>query len=697
MKNTHARSRAVWLGLLVIVVVALLPRLVHPVSRPLEWYLRSVRFWNALEKGDLRGTYQRYHPGVSTMWIAGFGLRVYAWTHGWSGEDLLDPPQATGDYRPYPVEAGVAALAVAIALCIGLSYLLLVRLVDWRLGGVGGLLLALDPFYIAGSKVLHVDALLATLMFVSALFLLLYLREDDRRFLVLGGVFAGLSFLTKGPSLFLIPYAVLIVGYSHLIDDGGSGFASGKPGLVTRLGEIARELLIWGGTAGGVFVLLWPAMWVMPGEALSTMGRRVLFHVETAHRNPNFFAGRAVVTDPGPLFYLATIGWKTTVLTLPGLLGAVIVLARRIRTWKEARWAWCLLVFGVGFAVAMSFAARKEMRYLQPVFPIVDVLAAWGLIQIVDGLTARAGRGENRHVGAVAVASVLIAQFALVVSHHPYYGTHHNLLLGGSRVAQRVLPMGDQGEGQHEAARFLASFPRAEERMIGVHRRYEELFERIYPGRSEGLEDPYIDYYVFGINSIQRQNRLDLWDDAWAVCQDKEPLWTAAFDGVIYAWIYGGFESDPAAFSIDHPLDVQLGDHIHLVGYTLSSPEHSTDPPLVVTLFWQSDGRARRDHHVFVHLLNQEGAMVAQHDGVPADGQRPTWDWRYREMVEDEHPIVVGELQQGETFSLYVGMYDYETKNRLPARGPDGQALPHNRIHLQDVQVGRHVRPESEH
>jgi len=688
MTNIRTRSRAIWLGLIVILVVALLPRLIHPVSRPLEWYLRSVQFWNALEEGDLRGTYQRYHPGVSTMWIAGFGLRVYAWTHGWSGEDLLEPPQATGDYRPYPVEAGVAALSVAITLGIGLSYLLLVRLVNWRVGAVAGILLALDPFYIAGSKVLHVDALLATLMFVSALFLLLYLQEDNRTFLAMGGVFAGLSFLTKGPSLFLVPYAVLIVGYSNLRSDGGSKSASGEPGLVTRLGRMARELLIWGGTAGAIFVLLWPAMWVMPGEALSTMGRRVLFHVETVHRNPNFFAGRAVVADPGPLFYLATIGWKMTLITLPGLLAAVIILVRRVRNWREDSWAWCLLIFGAGFVVAMSFAARKEMRYLQPAFLIADILAAWGLIQIVDGLTARAGRDENRHVRAVALATVLIGQFALVVSHHPYYGTHHNLLLGSSRVAQHVLPMGDQGEGQHEAARFLAGFPRAEERMIGVHRRYEELFERIYPGRSEGLEDPYIDYYVFGINSIQRQNRLDLWDDAWAVCQDKEPLWTAAFDGVTYAWIYGGFESDPAAFSIDHPLDVQLGDHIHLVGYTLRSPEHSTEPPLVVTLFWQSDGRVQRDHHVFVHLLDEEGTMVAQHDGVPAGGQRPTWDWRYREVIDDPHDIPVDGLRPDETYALYVGMYDFKTKARLPARGPEDQRLPHNRIHLQELRVG---------
>ena len=80
--------------------------------------------------------------------------------------------------------------------------------------------------------------------------------------------------------------------------------------------------------------------------------------------------------------------------------------------------------------------------------------------------------------------------------------------------------------------------------------------------------------------------------------------------------------------------------------------------------------------------------MVAQHDGVPAGGQRPTWDWRYREVIDDPHDISVDGLRPDETYALYVGMYDFKTKARLPARGPEDQRLPHNRIHLQELRVG---------
>ena len=689
MTSVRSKPRAFWLGLLVIFLLALLPRLIYPVSRPIQWYPRSVRFWNALLDGDLSGTYQWYHPGVTTMWVAGLGLRAYAVTHGWSAQDLLSPPQTSGDYRPYPIEPGVAALSVFIALAIGLAYVQLTRLFGWRIATVAGLLLALDPFYLEESKILHVDASLATLMLLSMLFLIGYVQDRSRRDLILSGGLAGLAFLTKSPSAFLIPYAILTVAYRHGVGNRNVDDPARTTPWVARARKTIYALLLWGLVAVGVFVLFWPAMWVAPGDVLSKMAKGTGFHVEIEHRNPNFFAGRVIYGDVGAFFYPATVLWKTMSVTLLSLLAVVPLLVGRTRRERNnRRIGWLIVAYAAGFTGAMTLPAGKEMRYLLPVFPALDVLAAWGLVRIASAIGKRDRLERYRQAPSIIIVAALIIQGAVVLRLHPYYGTHHNFLLGGSRVAQHILPLGDQGEGQDLAARFLAGLPRAEERMIGVHRRYEELFERIFPGRSEGLEDPYIDYYVFAINSIQRQNRLDLWDDAWEVCQDKTPLWTASFDGVTYAWIYGGFESEPDAFPIDHTLDVRVGEHIQLLGYTLSSSEASKEEPVTVTLFWQSDGRLERDYHVFVHLLDQQGEMVAQHDGVPNGGQRPSWDWRYQEVIEDPHPIPLGETQHSETYSLYVGMYDYETKVRLPAVGPDGEVLPHDRIPLREIQVG---------
>jgi hypothetical protein len=634
-------TRLFWFGLVVIVLLALIPRVIYPVSRPLEWYERSVRFWDALQVGDLAGTYQRYHPGVTTMWVAGLGLRVYAAVQGWSAADLLDPPQSSVDYHPYPVGAGVAALGVAIALCIGLAYALLVRLLGWRAGFFGGCLLALDPFHLEESKVLHIDAMLAILMLLSVLFLISYLQRKRWVQLVLSGVFAGLAFLTKSPSGVLNP----------------------------MLG------------------LLWPAMWVIPGEALSKMTQRVEFHLETVHRNPNFFAGQVITDDPGPLFYLATIGWKTTAITLPAFLVAVLFLLRRVRRWRDDVPVWWVLAYACGFTIAMMVAARKEMRYLIPVFPALDVLAAWGLVQAARAIGGLKQLRARVWIPTAAIVVALAFQAIAVLRWHPYYGAHHNLLLGGSRVAQHILPLGDQGEGADRAAHFLNTYPGAERRLAGVHRRLEELSERIFVGRSDGIELAEADYYVFTINSIQRRNRVEYWGEAWEACQEKEPLWTISFDGVVYVWIYPAYPSDPEAFDIHHRLDAQLGDHIRLLGYSLGSADVSAGDTLPVMLFWQSDGWATEDYHVFVHLQDAAGQMVVQDDSVPMQGARPTWDWRDREVLQDEHVLVIDASLPGGAYALSVGMYDPLTGVRLPAVGPAGERLPEDRVVLQKIGI----------
>jgi hypothetical protein len=682
--SERKRPRVFWYGLIIVFLLALLPRVIYPVSRPMQWYIRAVSFWDALLEGDLGGTYQQYHPGVTTMWIAGLGLRIYAAIHGWPGDKLVYVPEEATGLNHYPVEAGVAALGIAIALGIGLAYVLMTRLLGWQVGLVGGCLLALDPFYLEQSKVLHVDALLATLMLLSALFLIGYLQLKSSSYLVFGGVFAGLAFLTKSPAIFLVPYTALVVTWRHL---GGTGGLSKRHVWVDGIGKIVRDLAVWGFVAGGIFVLCWPAMWVTPGKVLVGMMEGSGFHAEIEHRNPNFFAGRVIYEDVGPFFYLATLAWKTTLITLPAFLAAVFLLLRRVRHFTTHEPMWWLLAYTCGFVGMMALVAGKEMRYLIPAFLALDVLAAWGLVQVSNVAEKLKGWQRRTWIQAVIVMAVLVVQAGMVLIHHPYYGTHYNLLLGGTQVAQHVLPLGDQGEGADLAARFLNSYPRAEERTVGVQRRLEELFERTFVGHSEGMELPDLDYYVFDVNSLQRQNRIENWGKAWDACQEKDPLWTISFDGVPYVWVYPAYQADPEAFAIDHHLDVQLGDHVRLLGYTSSSDSVSAGDALTVTLFWQSDGRVTEDDHVFVHLQDADGQMVAQSDGVPVQGTRPTWDWRDREVFQDEHTLVTDARLPDGAYTLSVGMYDYSTGVRLLAVGPTGERLSDGRIVLQDIQV----------
>ena len=652
------------------------------------WYYRAVHFSDALLARDWMGTYQSYHPGVTTMWLAALGLRLFASQRGLSSAQLLRTEPTQPGTIEDAVTAGVVPLALVVALCVTLSYVLLRRIFDQKAALIGSLLLALDPFHITHSKVLHVDALLATFMFISVLFLFSYLRRARWVDLVLGGVFAGLAFSTKSPSLFLVPYAALVVGVDRLTPlwPGSKAQAKGG-GWIRRLWECTRTLLIWGGVAALVFVVLWPAMWVEPAVALGRMRERVTFHVETRHYNPVFFNGRITLDDPGLPFYLATMAWKTTLVTLPMVCAALAFALLQLRRGRYSRAVGLFVAYVIFFTLQMGFSARKEPRYLLPVFPVLDLVAALGVVQTVDAI-GRVRPWRTWHwLPTTLMALALVLQAGLVIPHHPYYGTHHNTLLGGSRVAQHVLPLQDQGEGLDLAARYLNTLPHAQQSRVWIHPLGGELFDRRFIGFTGTAPDPWINYRIYYVNQVMRRLDSDEWEEEWNVDRQTDPLWSVAFDGVTYVWIYGAPPEEPAAGGPEYDVDYRLGEHIQLKRFRLSAETLVPGDSLTVVLAWQSDGEVEGDYAVFCHLLSADGTLVAQRDGPPIYGVRPTPGWRAGETIEDSHEIYLdGDLAPGE-YQLSVGMYDPETLERLPAYGAAGERLPEDRTVLASLRV----------
>jgi hypothetical protein len=103
-----------------------------------------------------------------------------------------------------------------------------------------------------------------------------------------------------------------------------------------------------------------------------------------------------------------------------------------------------------------------------------------------------------------------------------------------------------------------------------------------------------------------------------------------------------------------------------LVGYDL--PEAltiSTDMPatLSLTLYWQGRGDMAQGYLAFVHLLDAEGNIVAQHDGVPARGKEPTTSWAVGEYIRDPIEIQLPAGFEPGTYTVVAGLY-------LPPGGP---------------------------
>ena len=645
---------------LIFFIVSLVPRAVYPVSRPAQWYRRSVYFIDDISRAAWQDTAYSEHPGVTTMWLSGIALRLA----GVVPEQRPDGPYVDPSSLTARESAiGVFPLAVVIAAAISLMYELLRRLFSRLAASSAALLVALDPFFVGNSKVLHVDALLTALMVTSALAMLVYLRRRQDRWAVLSGALAGLALLTKGPAVFLLPYTALCLGLGVLFDRE----------IDWRRG--ARAGAAWLAVVCLVYVVLFPAMWVDPLETLRFVYIRTIVHTSRAHPHPIYFLGDATSVDPGLAYYPVVWACKLTAVAAVLALVAVLyaVFDRGCSRGKRASIA-LLLAFALFFTLQMTLASKKMPRYLLPAFPAIDILAGVGLAWWAGRVIARVSAPRKAVPGLVML--VVLVQGAVTLAYHPYYGTHFNSLVG-VRAGIWAVSTQWQGEGLDIAARALNSLPDAPETSVGSH--MPTLFRQYFVGQTVQVDEA-AGWYVFGVNNAMRNEGAEE-GAPWDFYRRREPVTTVSFGSTVYAWVY------PAA---DGPQSVSahgFGPAIRLVGYDIEAPPYHPGQTLRMLLYWQSQDPLDEDYTVFVHVLDGAGQLVAQQDNQPALGARPTSGWSPGETVLDPYDLdLPRDLAPGQ-LTVTVGLYRWPEGTRLPAYSAEGERLSEDRVPLTVVPV----------
>ena len=129
--------------------------------------------------------------------------------------------------------------------------------------------------------------------------------------------------------------------------------------------------------------------------------------------------------------------------------------------------------------------------------------------------------------------------------------------------------------------------------------------------------------------------------------------------------------------AISGELYVRFGDFSALVGYSLPAAAVTTAEPLPLTLYWRAlDGTSPMDYMVFTHLLAGDGHLVAQHDGGPAGGARPTTGWSPGETIVDSHLLAFYDTAYTGPARIVVGLYEPAAGRVLAGTGDDHVVLP---------------------
>jgi hypothetical protein len=135
---------------------------------------------------------------------------------------------------------------------------------------------------------------------------------------------------------------------------------------------------------------------------------------------------------------------------------------------------------------------------------------------------------------------------------------------------------------------------------------------------------------------------------------------------------------------LQYPAYARFGEVAELLGYDLPITKTTTHRDVPLTLYWRaiSSEPMSTAYVVFTHLLSEGmDRLVAQHDGPPVEGRRPTTGWVQGEIIVDSHLLRWREEYTG-TCPIEVGLYDPITGRRLAAHDQEGSRLPHDRLLL---------------
>lgn len=482
-------SSRLWIIVAIITVIAAIPRIVSldAFLSPDEprWEKNTLGFLDGLRGHDINLLYQQPHPGITTQWLAAPTIEQKTW-------GLKRLPQA-----------------IFLSASISLLTLLMIQLWGIWLGTLAGLLLAIDPHLIAHSRVLAMDALLATFILLALIAYLLWQKTQQSKYMFISGVAGALAVLSKlsGATVMIFIVALLII---HLLQQK------------QRLHFLKTTTWPWvvGGLITTVIILPttianFPYVWA---------GTKAFFAAE--HYSQQVHA-------LGPWWYPQAIAIWTTPLQWLGILLLPLGFLRSAKNRKDIV---TLLAFLILFLLAVQYSIKKGDRYLLPDFALLNVLIALSLASAWDYL---ANKRVIRTVLLTLVVVCLLWQVTVDIRLHPYYLAYRNPF---TRQLTHDRTMG-WGEGLNLAAAYLNGKSDAENMLVISY--YEGPFayhfkgevtsaERLAKETAQEIGGQYVVLYRAMEGRVENRWETKVLGEY----RQKTPEHTILLNGEEYVWIY---------------------------------------------------------------------------------------------------------------------------------------------------------------
>lgn len=447
-----------------------------------KWKARIYDFGSGVFNLDFDKTVQKYHPGVTLMWVGTLAIKaqgLYCEVAQSCPNEATDPIGAIFNLHFFQ--------KLGIVFALGLTFTFIFYPLRKLFGGKYALvslsLLTFEPFFYALSRVIHLEALMTGFMLASFVWLFYTLEktdEVDRRIgksgLIVSGVFAGLAVLTKSSALLVVPFSLMAIVFLNK----------------TNARKVVKLFFIWFLSVVATYFILWPAMWVHPLQTLDYVFIRGVKEVGVEGGHEQIFLGQ-LTENPGPFYYFVVMALKFSPILVTGILFFAFLVKRMSVHFdgrKMKNFIILTLLFAFGYLLEISIPSKKLDRYILPTLGSLALMAgffytwllgvilpkwSWGKFYalFVPGPgPAKAGRSTPQMAQKLAPLALFLAILAYQsLALTPDYFSYYNPLFGG--LAKGVYALEPKWIiGQHQIASYF------------VNQMKKQNLEPFYPGQS---------------------------------------------------------------------------------------------------------------------------------------------------------------------------------------------------------------------
>jgi 4-amino-4-deoxy-L-arabinose transferase-like glycosyltransferase len=421
------------------------------------------------------------------------------------------------------------------------------------------------------------------------------------------------------------------------------------------------------------------------------------------------FAGMAAVAAFPPVFVIGEL--NLAVVPFAATLLLLIALSR-VETEVRATLLW----FSVPCLIAL-FLMQKPKTHVYTMFPAGTALIGVTLSRVITGLDRCVGRmlrsARVRRLGLLLIGAAVLAAFGyyiyiVFVRHEPDFrrGYPETRPAFYPTFYGKKSPKGGGFGFPHRGGWKAVGALYAQGVLQGCYSANEESITTSWYVRGVPWCRNAADYYFITSvvhdrenmpeERVRKENHLtgQVWSEGQRVLEiyGNQPVDEPAdydlaeLEGVFDdaarpdVWLWALEPTAP-----QRRVDARVGEWAALVGADLPGQVVAGET-LALALHWQPIAAFDSNYIVFAHVEVEGQALWGQDDGTPACGSMPTTAWEPGEVVIDGRLLHIDPATPPGEYPVIVGMYDYQTGERLPVSGRDANAWG-NGIYVGTVQV----------